>query len=86
MSDQARRTVYDASGPGVALPLALRRASGAGAPEPSLEIATCQTCGVRYFARPQGSPLAEDGHCRTCAQQAAAPSVVVELRRRRRRS
>jgi len=86
MSRADECSVYDASGQGVALPLALRRAAGASAPEPSLAIVSCQTCGIRYFARPQGSPLAENGHCRACATKAAASTVVVDLRRRRRRS
>lgn len=76
---------YDCSGPGLALPLALRRAAGAPELAGTPEVASCESCGVRYFTRPAGSPLAENGHCRACAV-GTKPAAVLPMRPRRRRS
>lgn len=76
--------VYDCSGAGVALPLAIRRAAGKEAGDTlASDVVRCSTCGVRYFARPTGSHLPEDGRCRSCASgKTAATAPVVPLRRR----
>jgi len=78
--------VFDCTGPGVTLPLALRQAAGtpttAGPQETG--YVTCGECGVRYAARPAGSFLPEDGRCRACATRQKPKADVLPLRRGRR--
>lgn len=72
--------VYDLTGLGRPLPLALARkaAPSDGPPVPS--VLSCARCGIRYFTRPPGSALAEDGHCRECAT--GAESLLPKVERR----
>lgn len=79
-------TVYDLSGTGISLPLALREATGIQVL--ANQVAKCK-CGVNYFIRPTGSEVPENGECRQCAQgvapvQASAPARVVTMRKRGR--
>ena len=70
------------------LPLYLRHSAGLPPPEPPRVVA-CSACGVRYFERPAGSHLPEDGRCRACVtgatRPAARPEQVESMFRRQRR-
>lgn len=59
--------VYDLTGLGRPLPLALARKAENRSPA-APPVTTCSKCGVRYFTRPVGSQLAEDGLCRECSE------------------
>lgn len=84
MSRRRGDEVFDCSGSGVELPLALRKAAGIVTRRDPQETGatTCAFCGVRYFLRPEGSPLAENGRCRNCATK-REEAAVVPIRRRR---
>lgn len=79
--------VYDLTGLGCSLPLALsRKEEKREDPQPA--VTSCSECGVRYFARPKGSPLAENGMCRACCTSSSANTAAVTKfdRRRSRRA
>lgn len=79
--------VYDLSGEGVSLPLALRQA--ADIQIAANVIAICSKCSIKYFVRPTQSAVPENGECYRCATGAEPyiverdkPAKVMPMRRR----
>lgn len=70
--------LFDLTGLGCPLPLALARKAARPPEDPAIEppspVTSCADCGVRYLPRPTGSALPENGRCRACAG-GAGPEV-----------
>lgn len=63
----------------------LAAASGRQAPASAPGVTVCERCETRYFTRPTGSALAENGRCRAC-NAAPAPAAVVTFAGHARRA
>lgn len=85
------KTLSDATGAdwttaaGFPLLRILARASGRQAPASTPGVTICERCETRYFTRPEGSALPENGCCRACATEEKSAAVVQISRPRRSR-